>query len=69
MTGGSKQKLTNNSTSIIGLNQAKQSTVNGLNSAKGSHLARIPNASVISAAPASHPPILAQYGAQSLDNS
>ena len=32
-------------------------------------MARIPNANVISAAPASHPPVLAQYGAQSLDNS
>lgn len=69
MSGGSKQKPTSNSTSGIGLHSTKQSSLGGLNSTKASHLARIPNASVISAAPASHPPVLAQYGAQSLDNS
>ena len=70
MSGGSKQKsASNHSTSGIGLHSTKQSSLGGVNSTKGSHLARIPNASVISAAPASHPPVLAQYGAQSLDNS
>ena len=69
MSGGSKGKSANHSTSGIGLHSTKPSSLNGLNSTKGSHLARIPNASVISAAPASHPPVLAQYGAQSLENS
>ena len=68
--GGSKQKATSNSTSGMGMHSTKQSSLGGLNSTKNGHLARIPNnASVISAAPASHPPVLAQYGAQSLDNS
>jgi len=68
MSGGSKQKSANHSTTGIGLNSTKPSSLGGLNSTKASHLARIPNASLISAAPASHPPALAQYGQQSLDN-
>lgn len=69
--GGSKQKAaSSSSTGGMGMHSTKQSSLGGLNSTKASHLARIPNnASVISAAPASHPPVLAQYGAQSLDNS
>ena len=61
MSGGSKGKHGSHSTSG-GLHSTKPSFSGGLNSTKGSHLARIPNASVISAAPASHPPVLAQYG-------
>ena len=69
--GSSKQKAASNTSSGgMGMHSTKQSSLGGLNSTKASHLARIPNnASVISAAPASHPPVLAQYGAQSLDNS
>ena len=69
MSGGSKQKAGNNSTSGIGLHSKHQSQMGGLNSTKASHLARIPNASVASAAPASHPPMRSGYGGASLDNS
>ena len=73
MSGGSKQKGHSqgsaNSTSGMGLHSNKPASIGALNSTKASHLARIPNASVVSAAPASHPPVLAQYGAKSLDNS
>lgn len=64
--GGNPKQRGNHSTPAIGTNIP--STI-GANQSKPSHLARIPNASVNSAAPASHPPVLAQYGAQSLDNS
>lgn len=70
ISGGSKQKSqSSHSTSGIGLQSTKPSSIGGINTTKNAHLARIPNASVNSAAPASHPPVLAQYGAQSLDNS
>lgn len=71
MSGGSKHK-SNSASAGMGIHSSLPSTKQSnlcMKSTKASHLQRIPNASVISAAPASHPPVLAQYGAQSLDNS
>ena len=68
ISGNSKQKPQQSSSAGIGVG-GKRPVPLVLNSTKASHVTRLPNQSAVSsAAPPSHPPVLATCGAKSLDN-
>ena len=67
ISGNSKQKPSQSASAGIGVG-GKRPVPLALNSTKGSHVVRLPNQNTVSAAPPSHPPVLATCGAKSLDS-